>query len=123
MTELIIAGAILIATSLITLCIHLAERPEHPAHKTPADCKAYEARHDSTQPRTLPDWDQIDNERLVRDTSELRALYENDYPDWKAAPEMRAGMLTMTGELERLALEGDTETINRIIEGWKADNL
>ena len=82
-----------------------------------AGVRRYEPRHDARQPRRAPDWSNIeriidqDRERIAT-TGELRALYARPYPG-----------ATDTGELRALAEQGDTDTINAIVDAWKADNL
>jgi hypothetical protein len=95
------------------------------------EARVYTARHDRTAPRVMPldpfSWAATEaivdeqRERLpastgelrqLASTGELRRLHQRPYPG-----------VDDTGELRRLALEGDAETIVSVIDAWKADNL
>src|SRR5277367_6430019 len=78
--------------------------------------RLYEARHDARAPRQATPLDPFswaateaiidqEHERLIRDTGELRALYERPYPDIPGHP--RTTVSRTTGELRQLAEAGD----------------
>jgi hypothetical protein len=125
--DVVITGFILIATSLITLFIHLMRCED----KHPASAR-YEARHDHTRPRMEPadpfSWIHTQaivdehRERLpastgelrrLSSTAELRALYQRPYP----------GGVSDTTELRALAEAGDLAGIDGILSRWASENL
>jgi hypothetical protein len=124
--DVVITGFILIATSLITLFIHLMRCDE-----APRPAVRYEARHDHTRPRMEPadpfSWIHTQaivdehRERLpastgelrrLSSTAELRALYQRPYPG-----------LSDTTELRALAEAGDLAGIDGILSRWASENL
>jgi hypothetical protein len=125
--DVVITGFILIATSLITLFIHLMRCDE-----APQPAVRYEARHDHTRPRMEPadpfSWIHTQaivdehRERLpastgelrrLSSTAELRRLYERPYP----------GGVSDTTELRALAEAGDLAGIDGILSRWASENL
>ena len=135
--DVVITGFILIATSLITLFIHLMRCED----KHPASAR-YEARHDHTRPRMEPadpfSWIHTQaivdehRERLpastgelrrLSSTAELRALYQRPYPDGFGRSRTPDNRTTDTTELRVLAEAGDLAGIDGILSRWASENL